>query len=359
MISFSPHKVPKKALTSHTRQLAVLLESGLPLIKSLQVLADQESCRPLQKILIDIRRSVVDGASYSESISHYPQVFNILFINMTRAGEVGGVLGEVLGRLAHSMETMDRLRNKTVSAMIYPLLILSVAFILVIFLMTFIVPRFREMFADMGGELPLASQALFDASDLLLSNTIGSLPNLVWIIGGALGCLFCGRTLSHTKLANRLLPHLYRRLPVVGTLLLYAGVAHFTKTLGVLLSSGVPILKALRITQGTTTHVSLSHAVTLIHERVKTGDSLTSALQATQAFPNMVMSMVGVGEETGRLPEMLLKVSAIYEEDTENRIRTLTSIIEPLMIVGLAIIIGGIVFALFLPMVQLIQTLQM
>ncbi len=350
-------KIPPKILMIHTRQLATLIESGLPLLKSLTVLAKQEPNPVLKGTITALADSVQSGSTYSEALSQHPKIFNKLFINMVKAGELGGVLELVLARLAEYMEKADKLKNKIISAAVYPIIVLVIAILILTFLMIFIVPKFKEMFADMGSTLPPVSQFVFGISDFMMAQTIPPIPNaaLIFAAGFAIYLVFKGWVA--TPVGKAMKDSLLLKLPVIGDVNRKSSISRFSRTLGTLVTSGVPILQALNITRETSGNVIISKAIGKIHDSVKEGESVVQPMVATKVFPDMVVSMVDVGEETGQLPNMLLKIADVYDDEVDSGVTAMTSIIEPIMIVFLALVVGGIVFALFLPMIQVIQQL--
>ncbi|MGE9266718.1 MAG: type II secretion system F family protein [Verrucomicrobiales bacterium] len=351
-------KVKPKVLMIFTRQLATLIDSGLPLLRGLTVLGKQEPNPVLKQTINQLADSVQSGSTFSESLAQHPKIFNKLYVNMVKAGELGGVLEVVLNRLAEYQEKAHKLKNKIVSAMVYPVIVLFIAVAILTFLMMFIVPKFKEMFADMqGGELPLISRVVFNFSEWMLSNPM-ILPNgvIIFVILGLawMGISAWGRSAGGRKI----LDGLKLRLPVFGDLQRKSAISRFSRTLGTLVTSGVPILQALNITRDTAGNVVISKAVEQVHDAVKEGESIVTPLQASGIFPSMVISMVDVGEETGQLPEMLLKIADVYDDEVDNSVTALTSVLEPIMIVFLAVVVGTIVFALFLPLIKVIQTMQ-
>jgi len=345
-------KVPAKVLTVFTRQLSTLISAGLPLLRSLRTLSKQEKNVNLRKIMGSLAESVEGGTTFSEALSQHPKAFNKLYVNMVKAGELGGVLEIVLTRLAEFAEKSQRIRGKVTSAMVYPAVVLTIAVGIVTFLMLFIVPKFEAIFKDMlgGRPLPAITQIIMDLSRFIQGNFL--------LIAGVLTVLVIG-----LRFAIRLpgiaaaLDSYKLKLPLFGDLLTKTSVARFSRTLGTLVSSGVPILQALQITRDTAGNERVSAAIETIHDNVKEGESMVAPMEASQIFPPMVVSMVQVGEETGQLPDMLTKVADVFEEEVDTAVAGLTSLLEPVMIVLLALIVGTIVVALFLPLITIIQDL--
>ncbi len=345
-------KVPAKVLTIFTRQLSTLISAGLPLLRSLRTLGKQEKNPNLKKIMAGLAESVEGGTTFSEALSQHPKAFNKLYVNMVKAGELGGVLEVVLTRLAEFAEKSQRIKGKVTSAMVYPLVVLTIAVGIVTFLMLFIVPKFEAIFKDMlgGRPLPFITQAVMDLSRFIQGNFILiaiGITALVFALRFSMKLPGVAATLDTYKL----------KIPLFGDMLTKTSVARFSRTLGTLVSSGVPILQALQITRDTAGNLRVSSAVENIHDNVKEGESMVSPMEASGIFPPMVVSMVQVGEETGQLPDMLTKVADVFEEEVDNAVAGLTSMLEPIMIVMLALVVGTIVVALFLPLITIIQDL--
>jgi type IV pilus assembly protein PilC len=349
-------RVKPKNLMIFTRQLATLIDSGLPLLRSLTVLEKQEPHPVLRATIDALAENVQGGSTFSESLAQHPRIFNKLYVNMVKAGELGGVLEIVLNRLAEYQEKAQKLKNKIVSAMVYPVIVMFIAIAILVFLMIFIVPKFKEMFATTDSELPMISKIVFGTSQFFLDRPL-FVPNIVFVfIVFSLGVFFFN-VYGRTKGGRKAIDTLKLKMPVLGDIQRKSAVSRFSRTLGTLVTSGVPILQALNITRDTSGNVVISQAIEKVHESVKEGETIVTPLQASGVFPNMVISMVDVGEETGQLPEMLLKVADVYDDEVDNSVTALTSILEPIMIVFLALIVGSVVFALFLPLIKMISTM--
>ncbi|MGB1128647.1 MAG: type II secretion system F family protein [Haloferula sp.] len=349
-------RIKPKSLMIFTRQLATLIDSGLPLLRGLTVLGKQEPNPVLRGTLNALADSVQSGSTFSEALAQHPKIFNKLYVNMVKAGELGGVLEVVLLRLAEYQEKAQKLKNKIVSAMVYPVIVMFIAVAILIFLMLVIVPKFEAMFAEMEGtELPAISRVVFGTSQFFLESSVGIIPNVVWFILGAVGIGIGFNAWGRTKGGRQVVDRMKLKAPIFGDIQRKSAVARFSRTLGTLVTSGVPILQALNITRDTAGNVIISKAIEQVHSAVKEGESIVSPLQASGVFPGMVISMVDVGEETGQLPEMLLKVADVYDDEVDNAVTALTSILEPIMIVILALVVGSVVFALFLPLIKVIQ----
>jgi type IV pilus assembly protein PilC len=349
-------RIKPKSLMIFTRQLATLIDSGLPLLRSLTVLEKQEPNPVLKATVGALAENVQSGSTFSESLAQHPKIFNKLYVNMVKAGELGGVLEIVLNRLAEYQEKAQKLKNKIVSAMVYPVIVMFIAVGILVFLMIFIVPKFKEMFTSTESDLPMISQIVFGISEFFLARPL-FVPNVVFvfIVFGIGVVLF--NVWGRTNGGRKVIDTLKLKMPILGDIQRKSAVSRFSRTLGTLVTSGVPILQALNITRDTAGNVVISHAIEKVHEAVKEGETIVTPLQASGVFPNMVISMVDVGEETGQLPEMLLKVADVYDDEVDSAVTALTSILEPIMIVVLALIVGAVVFALFLPLIKMISTM--
>jgi type IV pilus assembly protein PilC len=349
-------RVKPKNLMIFTRQLATLIDSGLPLLRSLTVLEKQEPHLVLRATVGALAENVQGGSTFSESLAQHPKIFNKLYVNMVKAGELGGVLEIVLNRLAEYQEKAQKLKNKIVSAMVYPVIVMFIAIAILIFLMIFIVPKFKEMFASTESELPTISKIVFGTSEFFLRRDF-IVPNIVFVFVVFGFGVFFFNLWGRSKGGRSLIDTLKLKMPILGDIQRKSAVSRFSRTLGTLVTSGVPILQALNITRDTAGNVVISQAIERVHEAVKEGETIVTPLQASGVFPNMVISMVDVGEETGQLPEMLLKVADVYDDEVDNSVTALTSILEPIMIVFLALVVGSVVFALFLPLIKMIETM--
>lgn len=342
-------KVKGKSLMIFTRQLATLIDSGLPLLRGLNVLGNQEPNPNLRSVVNHLADSVQTGSTFSESLGQHPRIFNKLYVNMVKAGELGGVLELVLNRLAEYQEKAQKLKNKIVSAMVYPVIVIFIAIGIMVFLLTYIVPKFTAIFKEMLGdtEMPAMTRFVMGISDFVKDN---------WyiLLGGTFLVVVGYKAMASTKTGRRIVDRIKLKLPLFGPVLLKSSIARFTRTLGTLVTSGVPILQALNITRDTAGNVVVSDAIGAVHDAVKEGDSMVAPLDSSKVFPPMVISMVEVGEETGQLPEMLLKIADVYDDEVDNSVSALTSLLEPIMICVLAVIVAVIVLALFQPLITII-----
>lgn len=342
--------VKTKSLMVVTRQLATLIDAGLPLLRGLQVIARQERNPTLKRTLNELAESIRSGSTLAEAMSQHGKIFNRLYVNMVKAGEIGGVLDVVLLRLAEFMEKMQKIRNKVKSAMTYPIVVLCVAGGIMFFLMTKIVPKFAEIFKDLleGEKLPALTRFVMDVSNAFVRRT-------PIVIGAVIGLVLLIRLFGRTKGGRFAIDQIKLKMPIFGALVHKTAIGRFSRTLGTLLSSGVPILQALNIVRDTAGNEVIARGVTLVHDSVKEGENIAPPIEASGIFPPMVVSMVEVGEETGKLPDMLMRIADTYDDEVDNTVAALSSIIEPLLIVGLALIVGTIVIALFMPMVEIMQ----
>ncbi len=350
---FKRQTVKGKILMIFTRQLATLIDAGLPLLRSLTVLAKQEKDLVLRTTITQLAESVQGGSTFSDGLSVHPKIFNKLYVNMVKAGELGGVLELVLLRLAEFQEKAQKIKNKVVAAMFYPLIVLCIAIAILSFLLVFIVPKFEAIFQDMlnGKPLPALTQFVIAASNLVKNNIIA-------IIAVAIVGAIAYKLIARTAKGLRAIDTVKLRAPLFGDLTRKSAISRFSRTLGTLVTSGVPILQALMITRETAGNVIIADAITRVHDAVKEGESIVTPLEASGVFPPMVISMIDVGEETGQLPEMLLKIAEVYDDEVDTAVTGLTSLLEPIMIVFLAVVVGTIVVALFLPLISIITGLQ-
>ena len=345
--------VKAKILMIFTRQLATLIDAGLPLLRGLMVLEKQERDPVLKATIAKLSDAVQGGSTFSEGLAQHPKIFNKLYINMVKAGEVGGVLELVLIRLAEFQEKAQKVKNKVVAAMFYPIIVLCIAVAITWFLLVFIVPKFEQIFHDMlnGKPLPLLTEYVINVSRVVQTYWYLFAVGIVLVV-------VIYRAIAASAGGKIALDRIKLRLPLFGDLVRKSSISRFSRTLGTLVTSGVPILQALNITRETAGNHVVGEAIGKVHDSVKEGESIVQPLEASGIFPPMVISMIDVGEETGQLPEMLLKVAEVYDDEVDNAVAGLTSLLEPIMIVFLAVVVGTIVIALFLPLITIIQTMQ-
>lgn len=345
-------KVKQKDLTTLTRQLATLVDAGLPLLRGLHVLQRQTPNPTLKDALGGMCDAVESGSTFSESLLNYPKIFDNLYVNMVKAGEAGGVLEVVLNRLAEFAEKAEKIKNKVKGAMVYPIVVLVAAVGITGFLLVAVIPKFKDIFNDLleGKPLPAITQFVMDASNAVMNN------GLV-VVAAIVACVVLFKVFAKTKVGRFMLDTAKLNAPMFGSLVRKTAVSRMTRTLGTLLASGVPVLQAINIVRDTTGNEVIARAMQSVHDAVKEGESMTAPLAASKVFPPMVISMVEVGEETGALPDMLTRIANTYDDEVDNAVAGLTSVIEPLMIIVLAVIVGTIVIAMFMPMIQIISSL--
>ena len=340
-------KVTQNDVTIMTRQLATLITAGLPLLRALELITKQERNPTFKIILGNVAESVSQGNNLSEALQAHPKVFDRLFVNMIRAGEAGGVLDKVLDRLAKFREKAERIQKKVKSAMVYPGVVMSVAIIIVYILMVKVVPSFQKLLDGQKTQMPPLTQFVVGISKFLTEYWWAT-PILIF------GAYFGLKTWLATEKGKELFDRIIFRLPKVGGFIQIVSVSRFARTFGTLMASGVPILQSITITRDTLDNVVIAKSLERVHDRVRDGEPLSVPLEQSGVFPQMVTSMIQVGEETGQLPEMLNRVADIYDEEVDNAVTALTSIIEPVLIVFLAVVVGTIVLAMFLPLIALI-----
>ena len=346
-------KIKTKVLTQFTRQLATLVNAGLPLMRGIEVLKRQMKDARMKEALEGIGENIASGGTFSESLTQYPKIFDNLYVNMVKAGEAGGVLEVVLGRLAEFAEKSEKIKNKVKGAMIYPIVVLVAAVGITAFLLVAVIPKFKQVFNDMmgGAELPAVTEAVIKASEFVQHNGLQVAAVIFAIV-----VIF--KVIKRTEKGAYFFDAMSLKIPITGTLAQRSSVSKITRTLGTLLSSGVPILQSLTIVRDTTGNRVLAKAVQTIHDSVKEGESMTQPLSQCPVFPPMVVSMVEVGEETGALPEMLTRIANTYDDEVDNAVAGMTAAIEPALIIVLAVVVGTIVIAMFLPMIKIISSVS-
>ncbi len=349
--NFLRGKVKTKVLTQFTRQLATLVTAGLPLMRGIEVLKRQMKDPQMKEALDGISDNISAGGTFSESLTQYPKIFDNLYVNMVKAGEAGGVLEVVLGRLAEFAEKSEKIKNKVKGAMIYPIVVLCAAVGITAFLLVMVIPKFKQVFNDMlgGASLPPITEFVIQASEFVQHNggPIAAAVFALWVIKKVVG---------KTEKGAYFYDVLSLKMPVTGTLVQRTAVSRVTRTLGTLLASGVPILQSLVIVRDTTGNRVVSKALQNVHDAVKEGEGMTQPLSQCSVFPPMVTSMVEVGEETGALADMLTRIANTYDDEVDNAVAGMTAAIEPALIIVLAVVVGTIVIAMFLPMIKIISS---
>lgn len=337
------HRITSKQLMAFSRQLATLIDAGLPIIRSLSILQEQVESSIFKEKIGDVIKSIEGGSSLSEALARHPKVFDNLYVNMVRAGEIGGVLEAVLDKIAEFFEKRQALKGKVKSALMYPLVVSVLAGVIVIFILVVIMPKFVDIFAQLGAELPALTRALITASDILLHRTI-------WVVLGAVLIFIIYRKINQTKEGKFVFDTIKLKIPVFGGLLKKIAIVRFASTLSTLIHSGVPILQALDIVRDTSGNEVVARSMDKVYHSVKDGETIHEPLSRCPVFPPLVIHMVAVGEETGAIDLMLTKVAEAYQREVDDTVNALTSILEPLLIVFLGVIVGLIVVALYLPL---------
>ena len=340
-----------KHLAVYTRQFSTMIDAGLPIVQCLSVLSEQSESKVLRRVTAIIARDVEGGATLAEAFRKHPRTFSELYVNMLQAGEAAGILDVVLQRLATYIEKSASLKRKVKSAMVYPATIISVAILVVIFMMTFVIPTFAQMFSQLGAELPLPTKIVLAISEFTRSY-------IVLIMAGLIGLVFAVRAFYRTDRGSRVIDRLMLKIPVAGMLIQKVAVARFTRTLGTLIAAGVPILEGLRITARSAGNRVVEAAVMQAREAVTVGRPLSEPLRIAPVFPVMVTHMISVGESTGALDQMLSKIADFYDDEVDTAVGALMSLLEPVMIVILGVIIGGLVISLYLPIFKIVTLIK-
>ena len=351
-ITIGTPKIPTKELVIITRQMAILLDAGLPLIRSLRTIETQAKNKISKMIIGEVADNVEGGSTFSESLGKSKKTFDNLYVNMIKAGESAGALEIILDRLASFMEKTAKIVGKVKSAMIYPIVVITVASLVTSMLMIFIVPKFKKIFSELlaGVPLPGITQFVMGISDALMSDWY-------YILGGIIAFIIFLKIFAKFKFGRYTLDWILLHLPIFGSIVLKSSISRFSRTFGTLLNSGVPVLNALVIVRDTAGNMVVVNAVQKVHDAVKEGEGVSGPLKETKIFPEMVVSMLEVGEETGKMAELLEKIADTYDEEVDNAVDALTSIIEPIMIVGMAVVVGTIVIGMFMPLIKIMQTL--
>jgi type IV pilus assembly protein PilC len=355
-------KVSDKVLTQFTSNLAILQDAGLPIVRSLKILEGQTKIGPFKSTLSRLTEDVESGSSLSEAMAKHPGVFDALYTNMVKAGEAGGILDTILMRLAEFKEKSQRLRNKVKGAMMYPMVVVLVAGGLLSFIMVVVVPKFKEVYSQITTpdgkrlELPGITQALIDFAEWLMPTKDGGYGILIMpvILLGIWGLFVAW---GKTKTGRRMIDTWKVKAPVLGPVTKMTIIARFARTLGTLLSSGVPILEALNIVKGSIPNVVLQQAVQDVHDAIKEGEGMAEPLGKSGIFDDMVVNMIDVGEETGELDKMLIRIADNYDQQVDVKLTALISVLEPALIVVMGGAVACIVFAIFLPMLKIVESI--
>ena len=341
-------KVPPKTLAVFTRQFSVMIDAGLPLVQCIEILANQQEHKNFQKILLQVRQDVEAGSTLADAMRRHPKAFDALYVNMVAAGEAGGILDTILQRLSVYIEKAVKLRSQVRSALIYPIAVIVIAAVVVAIILLKVIPTFAALFTSLGAELPLPTRVVIAMSNFLARYFIFFIIFIAAFVYGI-------RRYYATYGGRRVIDGFLLKLPILGTILRKVAVARFCRTLATLTSSGVPILESLDITARTDGNAIVEDAIYETRKSVEGGKTIVEPLRATNIFPNMVVQMVGVGEQTGALDAMLNKIADFYEDEVDTAVAGLVKLLEPVMIFVLGVIIGGIVIAMYLPMFTLIN----
>ncbi len=340
--------VSAKDLQVFTRQLATMIDAGLPIVQCLDILAGQTPNKIFQGILYQVKSAVESGATFSEALKRHPKVFDELYVNLVAAGEAGGILDTILNRLAIYIEKAVKLKAQIKSAMFYPVAILVVAIGVICIMMIKVIPTFKDMYKQMGPKAKLPG-----ATEFVMNLSNGFVRNWYFIIGGMVGFVVLLIMMRRTVKGRELFDRMLLRLPVIGPTLRKIVVARFTRTLGTLLSSGVPILDALDICAKTAGNVVVQAGILRARDKISEGHDMAGPLAESKVFPSMVVQMIGVGEQTGAMDQMLQKIADFYEEEVDAAVAAMTSLIEPIMMAFLGIVVGGLIVAMYLPIFKL------
>jgi type IV pilus assembly protein PilC len=345
--------VPRKQLVGFTRQLSTLQDAGLPILRSLQILEQQQKPGLLKAIIGGVADEVEGGGTLSDAMANYPKAFDKLYVNMINAGEAGGVLDIILSRLADFMEKAAKLKKKVIGAMIYPVVVISIAIGIVSMIMVFVIPKFETIFKDFKTELPGVTKVL-----LAVSRWFANDYGWAYVLFSPIALILLIKLIRISEGGKYFIDMVKLKIPILGSILGKTAIARFTRTLGTLISAGVPILDAINITKETCGNEVYSRALGKVHDAIREGESMADPLRATKVCDAIVVNMVDVGEETGDLDKMLIKIADNYDNDVDVLVGSLISILEPVMVVVLGVIVGFIVVALFAPMISLIQSVS-
>ena len=344
-------KITTKNITIFVRMFATMIDAGLPLVQCLEILSNDPENPAMASLLKKIRSDVEEGSTFADALRKHPKYFDNLFVNLAEAGEAGGILDSILNRLATYMEKNEALKSKIKGAMIYPAVVVTVAVVVVGVLLVFVIPVFASLFTEMGAELPLPTRVVMALSAFLQRWII-----VIIVAVMALGYAF--KKYYATEQGRVVIDSLTLKLPLFSDLIVKSSVARFTRTLGTLISSGVPILDSLEITARASGHAIIEMAILATRDSIKEGKTIAEPLEATEVFPGMVVQMIGVGEQSGALDSMLAKIADFYEEEVDNAVEALTSAMEPLMIVILGTTVGGVVVAMYMPIFSMVNALK-
>jgi type IV pilus assembly protein PilC len=345
-VSFMQPKVTKKDLVIFTRQFSTMIDAGLPLVQGITILSEQMENKTFKRILTEVVKDVEGGASLAESLGKHPDVFDDLFVNLVAAGEVGGILDTILQRLAAYIEKLEKLKGQIKSAMTYPIVVVAIAIIVIAVILIFVIPVFEAMFADFGSALPIPTQVVVDLSRFFKGN-------FHYVLAAVFVLFFLFKKYKKTESGKKNIDTLSLKLPVFGPLLKKVAIARFSRTLGTMISSGVPILDGLEIVAKTSGNVVLEEIIYEVRSSIAEGQTIAEPLSENDIFPSMVVQMISVGETTGALDTMLEKIADFYDDEVDAAVDALTSMLEPILMVFLGGSIGGLVIAMYLPIFKM------
>jgi type IV pilus assembly protein PilC len=349
--TFLEGKIKDRDMVIFSRQFSTMINAGVPILQSLQIMCDQTENKMLRRILYNVRNDIEGGSSLFDAMRKYPKVFNDLYANMVNAGEAGGVLDVILLRLADYLEKAARLKSKVKSAMVYPAVVVTVAVAVIAIILIFVIPTFETMFADFGAALPLPTQIVINMSRF-------TQDNLMYLVGGVVAAAIIAKRLYRLERVKIMADYWVLTLPVFGPLLRKVAVARFGRTLSTMVSSGVPILGALDIVAKTSGNKTVERGVLEAKKSISEGQTLADPLEVTGVFPPMVIQMISIGETTGNLDHMLAKIADFYDNEVDVAVETLTSLLEPAMIVFLGTVVGGLVVSMYLPIFKIGETIM-
>jgi type IV pilus assembly protein PilC len=343
--------ITTKDVCIFVRQFATMIDAGLPLVQCLEILGNQNDNPTFGTLIKKLRSDVEEGSTFADALRKHPKRFDNLFVNLVEAGETGGILDTILNRLAQYMEKNEAIKGKIKGAMVYPIIVISIAVVVVVVLLVFVIPVFASLFTELGAQLPLPTRIVMALSDFLQRWGI-------FVAIGAAALIYAIKKYYATTQGRIVLDNILLKMPVIGNLLVKSSVARFTRTLGTLVSSGVPILDSLEITARASGNAIIELAILATRDSIKEGKTIAEPLEATEVFPPMVVQMISVGEQSGALDSMLAKIADFYEEEVDGAVEALTSAMEPLLIMFLGIVVGGVVIAMYMPMFTMISAMK-
>ncbi len=344
--------VPLKSLVVFTQQFATMIDAGLPLVQCLELLGGAEPHKGFKKIILQVKSDIESGSTLADAMRKHPGAFNNLYVSLIEAGEVAGILDTIMNRLANQLEKADKLRRKIRSAFSYPVIVFVIAILVVLLLLYKVIPTFEAMFADMGGgELPAPTQIVIDISEFVQSQ-------FLFIVGGLMAVTGLIIFILRYEPTRAVFDKMLLKAPLFGPLVRKSAVARFTRTLGTMVSSGVPIVDSLEIVANTSGNMTVRDAIMHVRERISEGQNMVDPLMETGVFPSMVVQMIGVGESTGALDTMLTKIADFYEDEVDVAVDNLTSMLEPIMMVFLGLVVGGMLIAMYLPIFTMADNIK-